>query len=405
MTVDIQTTLRAVADELSLRGRYLKLVPWSFVRADTPEGARSFLEGARSRPFAEQDLLTQYLLRKHEVALDSVADGNPCPADLAEEVKVYADTPLDESAGEGYHRGTHLTRIRARAAKTPYLKQATRAKENNRLLKKFLRMGQSGRQVIRFEWRQWKRVLQVRPRSLWKSRKMKSRAAFERIYRMDEMAEVDWTAVCGPVVAPGQGPPPAPLLAETKDQRTLSRLRIEYLASVLDLKRWYEIMVPVADIDEEGRPVERQEKRFFQLLNRAYGQSRPKLMPTIESHSLLVNTEKLALCLQEATENSSVGGLGEGHYVIHADSDPRWVKWSDLGPWEAVHRSLTRFGSVEGAAEHAGCIELRNPELARCQIALNDERCPTLCILIELRRRGWRMTQGRVVHTGVAAGD
>ena len=27
MTVDIQTTLRAVADELSLRGRYLKLVP------------------------------------------------------------------------------------------------------------------------------------------------------------------------------------------------------------------------------------------------------------------------------------------------------------------------------------------------------------------------------------------
>ena len=114
MVADIQTGLRAAASELDLRGGYLKLPPWSFVRADKPEGAREFLAGARSRPLADQDLVTQYLLRTHEEALVTVSEGNPCPASLSEEVQVYADTPLDESAGEGYHRGTHLTRIRAR---------------------------------------------------------------------------------------------------------------------------------------------------------------------------------------------------------------------------------------------------------------------------------------------------
>ena len=51
-------------------------------------------------------------------------------------------------------------------------------------------------------------------------------------------------------------------------------MRIEYLKAVTEVKRWYQITVPVADMDAVGRPIERQEKRFFQLLNRA---------PTFES--------------------------------------------------------------------------------------------------------------------------
>ena len=92
--------------------------------------------------------------------------------------------------------------------------------------------------------------------------------------------------------------------------------------------------------------------------------------------------------------------------MIHADADPRWVKWSDLAPWENLFRSLTYFGFVEGAplAEDSGCLVLRNPQLARYTLPLTNIKCPTLCILMELRRRGWRMTLSRVLHSVVESG-
>ena len=267
-------------------------------------------------------------------------------------------------------------------------------------------MGPRGRQVIRFEYRQWKRVLQSHPRKLWRPKLIKARPAFERIYRMDEMALFDWTLICGPLRCPGQGPPPpASVPIETKAERQSSRMRIEYLKNVTELKRWYQITVPVADMDADGRPIERQEKRFFQLLNRAFDKSRPKLMPTIESHSMPVNIEKMAFCIQEASVRREEHPGGNVHYVIHADADPRWIKWCDLAPWDRLYRSLTQYGSVEGAPDDAGCLVLRNPEPVRCTLPLTDDKCPTLCILLELRRRGWRSTLGRVVHTGVEVGE
>ena len=234
------------------------------------------------------------------------------------------------------------------------------------------------------------------------------RKAFERIYRMDEMACFDWTQLCGSLRCPGQGPPPkASVPVETKAQRQSSRMRIEYLQAVTELKRWYQITVPVAEMDADGMPIERQEKWFFQLLNVAFGRTRPKLMPTIESHSMPVNIEKLAFCIQEASVRREEHPGGNVHVVIYADADPRWVKWSDLAPWERLYRSLTHYGSVEGApdADDAGCLVLRNPEPVRCTLPLTDDKCPTLCILIELRRRGWRSTVARVVHTGVEVGE
>ena len=113
-----------------------------------------------------------------------------------EEVAALNETPLDESAGEGYHRDTHLTRIRAVAAKSAFIKQSTRTMSNIRLLKRFLRMGESGKRVVRFEWWNWKRVLQVANRKLWRNVEgLKSIDVFLRVYRMDEMAEVDWSTV------------------------------------------------------------------------------------------------------------------------------------------------------------------------------------------------------------------
>ena len=51
----IQTQLRLIAELLSLRFNYIKLVLWNFCKADEPLGAAEFLRGATSRPSAEQD--------------------------------------------------------------------------------------------------------------------------------------------------------------------------------------------------------------------------------------------------------------------------------------------------------------------------------------------------------------
>ena len=100
--------------------------------------------------------MTRYFHEKYREPLERLSGGDPeevCDPRLAYEVSVVNDTPLDESAGEGYHRGTHHTLIRATASKSIYIKQSTRTKPNIRLLKSFLRMGPAGKRVIRFEWR------------------------------------------------------------------------------------------------------------------------------------------------------------------------------------------------------------------------------------------------------------
>ena len=78
MVAQIQTGLRQGADELELRSLYLMNPPWNFVRADSQEGARLFLETATSRPFYEQDELTQHLLQTNQEALQSCAAGSGC---------------------------------------------------------------------------------------------------------------------------------------------------------------------------------------------------------------------------------------------------------------------------------------------------------------------------------------
>ena len=403
LVAQIQTGLRQGADELELRSLYLRNPPWNFVRADSQEGARLFLETATSRPFNEQDELTQHLLQTHQEALQSCAAGNGCAEGLKADNQRYRDTPLDEGAGEGYHRSTNCARMRARAARTPYLKQSTRLKQNIRQFKQFLKKGAAGRRVLRYEWRHWQRLVQTNPRRIWYRKKMRPRAIFERMYRMDAASLEDWSLVCRPILAPGSGPPPKALVLPDAPTTTLAQLRVEYLSALLRNHHWFQVQVPAAGMDEAGAPLERMETKIFQVLSTASARSRPKLMPTISSHSHPVNVARLAICIQEVSQRE-VEGLDAGSVVVHADNDSRWIPWGELGPWAHVQGSLTHFGSSQGATGHAGCLMLSNPEAARSPYALTDFRCPTLAILSALHRIGWRPVADTVVHATTAVG-
>ena len=70
---------------------------------------------------------------------------------MSDEVSVLYETILDESAGEGYHRSTHLTRMRARASKTPFTKASVRANQTIGNLKLSLGKGDVGKRVLRYK--------------------------------------------------------------------------------------------------------------------------------------------------------------------------------------------------------------------------------------------------------------
>ena len=154
---------------------------------------------------------------------------------------------------------------------------------------------------------------------------------------------------------------------------TLVQLRVEYLSALLRNHHWFRVQVPVAAMDEAGVPVERMEMKIFQVVSTASVRGRPKLMPTISSHSHPVNVARLAICIQEVSERE-VEDLDAGSVVVHADSDSRWIPWEELGPWEHVQRTLTHFQHSQGATGHAGCLMLSNPEAARSPLPLTDFR-------------------------------
>ena len=401
---NIATALRQAAGLLELRFKYLKIAPWCFSNADTPEGAARFLSSATSRPLGEQDVLTQYLYYTHCEDLKVVAAGGVCSEALSDEIATINEIPLDESAGEGYHRGTHLTRIRARASKMPYVKMSTRIQQTLRHLKSLIKKGPDGKRVLRYEWRHWSRVVQTKRRSLWRKKHWPAKMVFERVYRMDEFAEEHWSLVATPIPAPGQGPPPGCDTRREADHERVG-LRIEYLQDVLKPQEWYRVDVPVTDQDEHGAIVRRTEQRYFQLLQKTSTRSRPKLMPTVASWEDPVLRNRLALNIQE----SSVRPLpeeagGEGLLLVYPDANPRWVGYEDICPWTAMLNTLTRFRDVQGMAEHPGCLSLTSPEPAKPMHPLTDLKCPTLCILPELYRRGWNPVRRTCVHESITCG-
>ena len=407
--VEVKTMLLACAELLVLRHKYLSVAPWNFCNADTRNGARAFLESATGRPLAEQDELTRYFLEKYRVALERLAHGDEdeeCDPGLAYEVGVVNDTPLDESAGEGYHRSTHHTKIRASHSKSVYIKQSTRFKQNLALLKRFLRLGPAGKRVLRFEWRHWKRILQTNKRRLWVNKgRFNKTAVFQRVYRMDPKAEESWSSICTRLLAPGQGEQSDTLDApRPRGEQQMQAMRIEYLQCVLVPQRWYRVEVPVAGMDDEGRPTSGTEQKHFLLLGTAGGRSRPKLMPTIESYRDLVVTGKLALNIQELAVKPTEC-IDEGSVVVFEDANARWVSWDELAPWPQLFRALSHFLDNKALNDQPGCVQLSGRELTKPTYAITDKRCPTLTVMYALHDMGWRPSGGRVVHGSAAIGD
>jgi len=199
----IQGMIRLAMSALKYRFQYLGLVPWCIAQADTVEGAAEFLRQVALRPLEDHDLATRDIMSRLEGDLRVRAEGGELSAALAAEVKAANTTNLDESVGEGTHRGTTLEQKRAPSSKTAALKRSIRLKGIIAKIRWFRRKyGGYGKKVVRYEFRNYKRILQTTKKKFWQNARPSRAKVIKRVYREDDRADVDWNIILQRVEEP-----------------------------------------------------------------------------------------------------------------------------------------------------------------------------------------------------------
>ncbi|CAK0911592.1 unnamed protein product [Prorocentrum cordatum] len=379
------------------RFKYLSKLPWAFARADSVEGALEVMRQFRARPPEQHDHATKAIMNRVGGDIDRRSRGEPASDNLLDEARAICDIPLDESCGEGYHRSTHHEKTRAPSSTSQHLKQATRFRQNLQRVRAFARKyGRRGEDVVRHEWRNWKRILRTSTRRRWVGVRMEGPRVLDRVCRQDERAEDDWCLVLrrSPFVNQAE-PDPVP---------GRDALRNEYLDAVLKPGAHYSASFPSTAIGEDGAEVQRTEHKHFFLLEVAYKNRRPKEMATMDTMDEVFLKAGLALLIahEEVWEHDGAPAGDGGLDVFHVH-DSEWVRPEAMAPNRSWYSSF--FTWVAGASAVPGCTRLSNKRAVENHLPLMDEACPTISICSALRGRGWKAVERRVEHGSAEVGE
>jgi hypothetical protein len=172
--------------EAKIRIAYLGLVPWRFCVSDTVAGAAECLQQVRSKPLEAHDPVTRMAMGIVGGDMERRANGEDASLALVDEATAWRCCSLVED-GEGYHRETHQEKVRAPASTARHLKQCTRTIRSLANVRAFcIRYGRRGRQVVRHDWRTWKRIVQKPGKRRWYPVKAGANAVLNQIHRQDE---------------------------------------------------------------------------------------------------------------------------------------------------------------------------------------------------------------------------
>ena len=142
--------------------------------------------------------MSQHFGRELRQDLEHVAGGGEPSDMLMSERDDIRNSPLDETPGEAVHRDTNGTKRRACAAQLPFVKSSLRFGQNVRRCKAFLVKGKvAARQAYRFEWKNFKRVLQTSSKHKLRGIRMKTGSFFKRLYRIECYDTPDWSSAVG----------------------------------------------------------------------------------------------------------------------------------------------------------------------------------------------------------------
>jgi len=393
----IKAQLQLKASGLRMRFHYLSLVPWAFSRADTPEGAAEAMRQVRLRPLEEHDPLVQMIVRQYGGMVDARAQGEDAAQELVALVEFINLACLNEGAGESYHRGTTQEKTRAPASATEHLKQHNRFNQEHRRVTNFLKRNRKrGKRVIRFEWMNWKRVLQSEWTRRWDKKKITARAAFQRLYHDDDMARQDWPSI----VEPETNPRPV----VTDDNAGNTQLENEYLDSVFLKSTYYGCPEKDTFIGEDGQLREEAGTFVFEVLGKRGGHSRPHLMPTFASADEVVLTASCALEVQpmrivKLSVDIPTVPADFNNARLARDGLPYWIDARMIGSMDDMVHNMNVWRYQRPSDLDEGIMVASECQRAKPAFHPLDDACPTLCVLHALRHDSWVPKRHTIVTT------
>ena len=391
--------LRA-ASELRTTFSYLGKVPWLLSPADDVEAAQEIRRQIQARPLHEHDPVTQDFVHAVGNDLESRANGEDASTALVNEARSFRWCNLDETCGEGYHRGTSHEKSRAPSATTIHLKQKVRAKSVIKTCRWFIRTrGAAGNAVVRFEWLNYGRVVQTSLKHRYRPKRMKVRDLMRRVYREDDMAKESWSSIMTRI------PEGRPVDVDTGNAEV--QLQNEYLNTVLVPNANFGLYKTVNRANEDGTTTEVRQREYFTVINTMGTKHRLKMMHTFASADDVAQNAPFAMEVQlfERWESPEGGGGGDGGDVVrvYAQSDPEWVLPSRLGAFHEFAKSLFRFHTSEADPGSPAVLVWSGVKRALPPMPLTDPKCPTLALVGALHQKGWDSHKGIVRHTELLA--
>jgi len=306
---------------------------------------------------------------------------------LAEEVEIINIACLSEACGEGYHRGTNVEKRRAPASKSHHLKRNNRFTQENRRIRDFVRKhGGRGIDVVRFEWKRYKRILQTKWASRWTPALMKPEAVFDRIYHDDAKSQEDWGMVVTPEV------PQRPVQTENNEGR--AGCETEYLHSVFERHGIFGIPQRQEFIGEDGRQHVEQDMQIVQVLHTRGGHSRPHVMPTFENADMPYLTASLSLELQPMLRLPEADDVEDrppqlDRCRLAFGMDSYWVSARELAPFDVLGHKMITWAKREPSETDEGVLVVSEKKRAKPSVYILHETCPTLCVVYALGQAGW----------------
>ena len=297
------------------------------------------------------------------------------------------NVPLDEGAGEGYHRRTNLTKARSAGAKTEWILGSTRVEQNHDLCRNFLNGSVLSETVLRFEWKHYKRILRPSARKEWTPVRMTNKRFFRKLYNVEKNPD-DWEPFVNPK---------APRSAGGDDGVDPKPGQNEYIRSVFKKEEVYS--VPVSRYENiDGDLQEVEDTHFFQVLEVWQGSHRLKTVDTVfKTEADEAGRAPVALTTQslEVWQKRS-----EEEFTVFLDASPEVANVTNVASWETIRKTM-KMWKVE-LSDTVGCLDLSHPRQAKPPYALTDANCPTLMIFDKLRSDGWAPVNATITHVDVA---
>jgi len=392
------------ASELRAHFKHLNVVPYYLIHANTIEGAKECVRQIEAQPIENHDPVTQDFVRAVGQDLKDRAAGGDLTTALEDRVEIFEDSMLDESRGEGFHRGTNLEKQRAAASTAVHMKQKLRIKGVVKTIRKLFRThGKAGREVFRYEWSNWQRILQTEHKRRWRPKRMKFRAMLHRIYHQDEKANDNWGSILARI--PERRP------AEHACPTNRTQLQNEYYKEVFKPGVVYSVDHPVSTQQEDGRVVDEQQTDYFNVVCVTTGRTREHTMHTVATADDVQETQPFVI-EAEMLDRWHVPPSPEGEAIpddgltrVVTESDAMWMVPEKIASFHALSHDLYRWTRVEPDTEHKGCLVLYDRELATPMLALTDPRMPTCVLSEELVRQGWNEHKHYVLHNVLMGPD